>query len=219
MNFKEYYLNLSVTQKMQLYIIIIGIFYMIDYSLSIVNNQSEKQIIKQEKKVNRNYDSSDIIKKLEEIATLYNIYINSIVVEKMTIKLNIKGDFEGLVGFIKKTDDILLIKELSLWQEDKYILGELNISLEKYMLNKKKHLNYVISNPFENLEKKKEKIIQKEKVYKLSAIIGKEVCIDDNWYKKGDILENMKLIDILDEYIILENLDTSNKIKIELFKD
>lgn len=100
---------------------------------------------------------------------------------------------------------------------------EADFLIKEIRENKAEPISEFAKNPFES-SKEIDFIVQKQKNKKVNSrlvfhsILGKNVLINNKWYKKGDFVAGMKLVKIGDHFIIL-SLSNKSKRRLELAKN
>ena len=212
---KSTFENLTTIQKLQLYLIIPMIFWLLLFLFEnylIVNFKSDSlqknsSVIDIPKNKIENMSISKIIQYIEQKAKYYKLKIQSIQSKQKTIMVEINGSYLNTLGFLQKIKLHYQIRNFEVIQEEK--LTRLYITLNnEYFFNK------------DSMEKEfsKENIQSKSILIKvkLEAIVGNEVLIDGVWFKQGEIYKQYEIIDINNSFIKLQKKEIKQLIKVEL---
>lgn len=187
------------------------------FSQDIFNNFNKKssnikspQVLKYQNKL-KTINSKIIIKNklstiniLEENHRKYKIFTESITIQEYKINLKLSGNYIDLINLLRFYQVHFSIIYFKLYYVTNKLYAEISINT-KYFFNKDNVINNIksLENPFflKKIRKQQKQIEIKQKVIKckilrISAIIKNEVLIDNLWYKRGDIVNNNKILDI-----------------------
>lgn len=230
LNFKSSFEKLSSIQKIELYLLVLMLYGSIVYFYEdifppkqILDTRNNIELLRYQKELK--LLNSKIIKKeelyniksLEDKAKEFNLFIKSLSIDKNCVNMQLRGDFLSLTNFLNYAQ---LYYHIGQFVFDK---NGVNLHLNiKYLYNEK--YTYIkiqdLANPFKKQRikpdilviKKPQKIVQHKDI-KVMAILLDEVCIDNKWYKKKQIVSNYKILAINISEIEVLNMKT-NKINI-----
>ena len=216
MQFKYYFNTLPLKDKILLYLlvpIILGfcLFLFEKYFLpdvKIENKQSTCNI----KRVKIDIDNIQAIKYIEDVASQFEINIVTLKINKRLFKIKINGSYQNSMNFIYNLEYSMKIKSLKIIKTlDGIILTE-GIFVIKRIANNSLYNLEKIPNPFNKI-----KSYIKNSTLRLTAIIGRNICINGKWYQKNSIIGKYKIKTIHSNYVELEN--NNKTIKLEINKD
>ena len=122
---------------------------------------------------------------------------------KNSIELKFEGNFHNIMNTLKEFQNKFIIKKFEIQKENNIIYANVVLNTT-YMFNDKS--NQVIYNKFNNpFIKQAKKKMQVPKDIKITAIIDKEVLINEKWYKKDDTISIYNIINITNKHIVLFN--------------
>jgi hypothetical protein len=227
LNFKYKFINLSLKDKILLYLLpillLLFTYLNIDNSLpekDIKNTKIKVQIKKEQTKIKnlktkqKKFTKLDILKSYEKLAKSLEIDISNIEFTKNYIELDFQGEYKNTINFFYTIDRINNIVSFSLEYKD----GKLFIKslLKSKIFNDINSLSIAyendIANPFVKLSISKDNIYSKSK-----AIIGDWVMLDNDWYTIGDKYKKYIIKKIYKDYILL-GFGTKT-IKMEIFNE
>lgn len=225
------FINSLFRIKIELYLLPLMLIYFV-YYLSVTFTNDEKLIeiktnINISEYENKKFSGSflELFSTIEKNAKLLNMQVISLNNKKNLIELKVNGKKDALPELIGKIENINSFTKI-----DSIIINNKN-DLDVYSFNLKISLNKFYIKKLEkekNIEKDKkaEKAEKAEKVdavspslkpkitYKIKGIIDNYVLINNSWIKKGESIDNLKLIEIKRNYVVLEN--NNKKLKLEL---
>lgn len=232
--------NSSLKTKIELYLLPLLIIYLLYYILS---NMPENQI-KEIKKttninsyINKKFDASflDLFNKIETIAKQLNIKVQSLNNIENSVELRVYAKIKDIGKLIKKIEAInnfTKITSISIYKKDeldRYLIDFI-VDLNSFYLKNindsdeekyKKSEKTTAKEKQKKIENKKEDSIKisnnKKEEYKLTAIVSDFVMINDKWIKKGERIDDLKLVKVSKNFIILQN--HKNKFKLELINE
>jgi hypothetical protein len=167
-------------------------------------------------------DELYIVNSLEQKAKELDLFIQSININKHCLNMQVDGKFTKLSEFLNYIQLHYRIGRFVLNKED------IDLSLDvRYFYNEVYTYNKLenLVNPFEKKRVitktivKKTPIKKKTKEIKISAIVLDEVCIDNKWYKKEQIVLNHKILAIYENTIEVQNMKTNKKNIIKLHSE
>lgn len=217
MNFKLYFNQLKVYQKIELYLLVIMFYGSILYFYSdifIIKNTKNTTIIKH-KDINSfknkivKKDQLFFIKYIEKNIKKYNLFSNTIKINNNTIKVSLNGKYNDIINFIKNIEQHLILKNIILQKDKRKIVLNLTIKIDYFYNLLASNLSDTnVPNPF--LKIKEKKILKTKNLslnLNLSAIIGDIVYINEKPYKKYDTISGYKIIKIDLNNVVLNQKD------------
>lgn len=224
------FINLSFKTKIELYILPLMLLYLADYSYTYLSNNKINEIktsININQFDNKKFDGSflELFNEIEKNAQDLNIQVNSLNNKKNIIDLKISAKVEDLVKLINRIENINNFTKISIINiydknEVGFYLIDIAIDLNKFYLKTidKIEKKIVVENKKELLENTEIKTIDvKEKTtYELKAIISDFILVNETWIKKGENLDDFKLIEINKDHVILESKNNKENLKLEL---
>lgn len=217
MNFKLYFNQLKVYQKIELYLLVIMFYGSILYFYSdifIIKNTKNTTIIKH-KDINSfknkivKKDQLFFIKYIEKNIKKYNLFSNTIKINNNTIKVSLNGKYNDIINFIKNIEQHLILKNIILQKDKRKIVLNLTIKIDYFYNLLASNLSDTnVPNPF--LKIKEKKILKTKNLslnLNLSAIIGDIVYINEKPYKKYDTISGYKIIKIDLNSVVLKQKD------------
>ncbi|MEA2050513.1 MAG: hypothetical protein U9O56_07270 [Campylobacterota bacterium] len=227
MNIKTNFEEISFIQKIELYIIIIAIFIVLNYfytnyihtiktplkntNVSKINQKLiDSKLIKKSKII--------LIKEIDEISEEFNINILKAQYYKNYFNLKLDGNFIDIINFYNHLSVHFNIKYFNINIENKKIVANIKFDI-KYYFNPKYIYNKLnnIPNPF--VYKTKNKSLKKDIKIIVNAIVGNNVLINHKWYTQDSTINNYKLNLIDKDFILLEDLKSKKILKVKVFND
>jgi len=138
-----------------------------------------------------------------------NLLVGEIQIIKNHVHIQISGNYQDIIHFLRKIEENFMLLRFELKYEEVF---SCTLRLDKIFLidTKRKVLQEEnFSNPF--IVQNKNKPIELA-ILNIEAIIGREVLIDATWYKKGDTVNQYRVLDVSKNMVIL--VDTKSKKKI-----
>ncbi|MCK5294508.1 MAG: hypothetical protein KAJ49_07650 [Arcobacteraceae bacterium] len=230
MRFKYYFLNLSLFQKIEFYLI--PLFIVIFVYLNIGDIVVEKNIknediivkeiesyqlkIKELNSVNKtkNTDQIQILKQYELLAQNLTINITNINFQTNNLYIEFNGKYLNSIGFLNIVEKMNKISFLNFSYENSILCIKAvfdsrdfnNINFDNIQTDNS------VANPFIKIKDKNSTTI--DSISK--AIIGEYVILNGVWYKVGDNYQKYTIYKIYDNYIELKYGDKITKM--EIFK-
>jgi len=212
---KSNFEQLPFRQKVELYFII-PIFFTIVFIIlqklliikepSIVQKQqqlsvkslSDKIVVKNNKEI-MDYIETQIAK--------HDIFVQSMATSNHNISLSVNSSFDTLIKFLYILEQHLIIEEFSLdrVEPNSKMIKSRVVFLSEYFVNpnQKEKIVKNIKNPFFQeseiiVSTEENRMINKSKstMLQVDAIVTNEVLIQGDWYKKGDIFQKIKIVQI-----------------------
>lgn len=228
-----YFKNLlSLSNKLYIFIfLVLSIsltFYFSYFDFSIQNSHKENTIKKLNELVN-NYEKKDkSIDLLVSVASLEKyLEKNSIKIVDMkffpkAFSINLKGTYKPtmkVIEIIEKKSSLFSVKNMSaVYDNDKKLLNlflDINVLKEENLYKKTKYTNFVNVFDKNDDEKKIEnKVLRKEYLPKLIAIVDNKVLIENKWLKVGENINKNKIVYIGRDYIKIKSNEKIVQIKI-----
>lgn len=212
MKFKRCFESLSKIQKIEIYLIVLMVYALIFifYEALLTGIRTDlthkELIIKTEKSPQVSLNRINHIELLKYIGTLndkFDISLLDTQVLKNSIELKLEGNFDNIITILKEFQNKFKVHKFEI-QNDNDVLFVSVILNTQFIFNNQnnKISHHKTHNPF---IKKEEKKIKVYKDIKVTAIIGKEVLIQGQWYKKNDTVSIYNIININKEDIVLFN--------------
>lgn len=201
-NFEKSFYSFELKTKIQLFILPLLIIYFIYYFHDLYKVEDKKIDFapKVEKKFSESY--LELFRKIEDLAILNKLEIINLGKEKELVKISLKGSLSKISKFlfdIENLNNFTNISRIKYEVVQNSAIYELDIRLDKYYAKNLKQIEY-----------KKEN----ENLYKLRAIIGNFVVINEKMYRLGENIDKYKLSKITKNYVLLEN--GLSQIKLEI---
>lgn len=228
MDIKEKFENLKVYQKLELYIIITIIYFIIWYLY-------EPKVIKTDSKnpntfLSENYknkishiknsflkkEDKEIVFLLYELSDRFNCNLKNLKIDKNIVSMELESKFINIFNFLINLNEHFNIKYLRLKKADKTVLLKIDFSKKYFYKSDQSHSYNNLPNPF-NYNETLTKNTKSELV--LKAIVSNNIFLNGKWYKKGDRVGEYKVISIKDEYVVLFNDKSDKKLFLKVFKD
>ena len=229
---KSNFEQLSFRQKVELYFIVPIFFTIIFIFLQKILIIKEPNILQKQQQLSvqslsdkivvRN--SKEIMDYIETQIAKHDIFIQSTTISNHTISLSINSSFDSLIEFLYILEQHLIIEEFSLdrLEPNSKMIKSRVVFLSEYFVNpnQKEKIVKNIKNPFFHESKiivstEENTMINKSKstMLQVDAIVTNEVLIQGNWYKKGDIFQKIKIVQI-DPTVVKVLHQETNKIEI-----
>ncbi len=228
---KSNFEQLPFRQKVELYFIV-PIFFTIVFIIlqkrliikepSIVQKQqqlsvkslSDKIVVKNNKEI-MDYIETQIAK--------HDIFVQSMTTSNHNISLSVNSSFDTLIKFLYILEQHLIIEEFSLdrVEPNSKMIKSRVVFLSEYFVNpnQKEKIVKNIKNPFFQeseiiVSTEENTMINKSKstMLQVDAIVTNEVLIQGDWYKKGDIFQKIKIVQI-DPTVVKVLHQETNKIE------
>ncbi|MEA3512842.1 MAG: hypothetical protein U9R37_04520 [Campylobacterota bacterium] len=225
MLFKKYFENLSLKEKVQLYLLVFMfygtvVYFFDDLDFKYIENKvvNSKDIETKDKisEIKNKFSKKDklfILKKIENQAISFDVIVDNIKFKENCTSLSLKGKYLNVVNLVQYYDIYFIIKSLQFEYKDKELICKVKLDT-KYIYNDENIYTYDknIPNPFvyntkSTKEKKNNKLV-------INAILNNKVLIDNNWYAKDDIVNKQKIIKIDINYIEVLKSDIIKRIYI-----
>lgn len=153
----------------------------------------------------------------------YKIEIDSMKFRNDTVQLNISGRFENCINFLNNLEFHLLLKNLKIKKQPALVMEA--VYDKKYFFNEKAIYQKIASlpNPFLENIAAVDKTIEVEKnldvSFKITAIIGKLINIDGEWYQKDATINGRKIVEIYPNMVKILDIKTKEVKKLYLYKE
>lgn len=212
---KKAFENLSLVQKIQLYLLLPMFFWLLLFSIETllvspnkgVNFQQKNRVTIDKNKIEKSI-SAKVINFLEEKIELYSLSLKTINIKTKNISLEVTGGLENSLSFVQKIQIHLKIVSYKLIKNEKDIHLTLHLNSE-YFFNKE-----LIDKEFVVASKRSKKHFIN---LKIDAIVNGEVLLDNLWYKEGEIYKNKyQIIQITQQYIKIKHISTQDSFKVNL---
>ena len=232
-NFKNSFENSSLKTKIELYllpILLLFLLYVVFDDKKIVENENNQnsELLNIE---NKKFSDSilELSSKIEEIAKSENLIIQKTQSSKEQIITQLKGKRDYLLKFLEKVEEInsfTKIDFLSLKKfENEIYLIDVRVDVSKYYLKNKKvkdiiNIEQEEINGTKEDEHKEEIIVRPD--FKINAIVGSNIFINDTWFELNDEVLGYKIETIANDYVILKKNKDIIKLEvnsIEYFKN
>jgi hypothetical protein len=178
-----------------------------------INPSSSKKTIQELKENMIKKDSFYIVNQLEKEASLLNIDLKDIKLQKPKLILQFLSNYNNSLLFLRYLELHYKIDSFTIKKDGK--LFDINIAIfTTYLFNQNYKLDNTkdILNPYINYKDLHTKKIQKPDI-KIIAILDNEVLIDKKWYKLNDIINGYKIIKITDDSIQISDKTKTYTIK------
>lgn len=207
-----------------------GVLYYFENFYSFDQEKKIKQQTLKNINIANKIDSSlqsEVLHYIQKKLISLNIDNSSVVVQnsnKISLEFTsgYKNSFE-LLSMIQKHFKVLFLSVVSKEQ-----LLEVQIVLDtQYIFDKNmtKPLSISLKDPFYYKKEKIKKVIiqQKKEIftipkYQVDGILGDEVLINQQWYIKGDMIEDNKIMDIKNNTIFFQNITNKKQFEIKYDK-
>ncbi|MCD4758045.1 MAG: hypothetical protein K8R39_07230 [Arcobacteraceae bacterium] len=210
---KSNFEQLPFRQKVELYFIIPIFFTIIFIFLQKLLIIKEPNIVQQQLSVKSLSDkivvknNKEIMDYIETQIAKHDIFVQAMTTSNHTISLNINSSFDPLIEFLYILEQHLIIEEFSLdrVEPNSKMIKSRVVFLSEYFVNptQKEKIVKNIKNPFFQetktiVLKEENTIINKSQstMLQVDAIVTNEVLIQGDWYKKGDIFQKIKIVQI-----------------------
>jgi len=227
---KSNFEQLPFRQKVELYFIIPIFFTIIFIFLQKLLIIKEPNIVEQQLSVKSLSDkivvknNKEIMDYIETQIAKHDIFVQAMTTSNHTISLNINSSFDPLIEFLYILEQHLIIEEFSLdrVEPNSKMIKSRVVFLSEYFVNptQKEKIVKNIKNPFFQetktiVLKEENTIINKSQstMLQVDAIVTNEVLIQGDWYKKGDIFQKIKIVQIEPTVVKVLHQET-NKIEI-----
>lgn len=147
----------------------------------------------------------------------HKIQIRSLKFKNDLLILDIHGIFENCINFLIELGLHIKLEDLKIKKETSTIHMQA-VYNKKYFFNERSSYKKIASipNPFHQDSNESN---EENSTFNLKAIIQDFVNINAQWYKKGDILNDHKILEISPNMVKLSNIKTKAVKKIYLFKE
>jgi len=214
---KSLFENLTLVQKVQLYLLVPMLFWLLFFGIETVFSQPRVGIISPksnfitiEKNKLETTTSSKIVRFIENKIELYKVTLHNIDIKKRLISIRVSGKAKDILSFLQKMQIHLDLISFELLQEKEDLVFHLVVDSE-YFFNKE-----LLSKEFFS-HTKAQKI--KKPHIKLEAIVDNEVLINDIWYKKGASYKSYQIINIEKNFITLKDTQSQKSFKVDLLNE
>lgn len=232
MNIKKRFEELKRKEQIQLcgivfmcYILIFVFYEDISDKLFPKTLESTQKIFhKPVKTQDKRLSNLELYQYLNKIVKKYNIDLIETQIAQNNIKIDIRGKFDDLISFMNKYEQNFVIESYEMEPIDKSMMAlSLSINIEKfYESSNMKKKDIKATNPYFNegqeiSQNKKSSPLRTETVNKkdreviITAIIGSEILIRDQWYEIDDIYEHHKVKEIGKRSVIFINTKTDKE--------
>jgi len=230
MRLRDRFSSLKFYQKIELYILVVIFYSFCYYMLSyldidhkkIKNSNSEAIFLNKIDRLKESIshiDKTSAIKLIESVAVKKEIDIYDMQIKKRDIVVKARSGYQNGMWFLYYLQNHFFIKQFEL-NYDKKILDIVVTVDISYLYDK--NINYqkleTIPNPFVNVKNLKHNFSNKEDI-KLTAIVASMVCIDNKWYKKGDIVDGKRVVAIGFNSVELEDIKTLKRITTKVYNE
>ncbi len=227
MSIKSSFIQLKLFQKIELYIIVIIAFILLNYLLEqyLDKNKTIPKVTNQIATTNYallkqkiiKKDKNQIIKEINNISTKFNIAILHSNYSKSNIKLKLKGKHSKVINFLDYLCSHFNIENFNIIKQDSIILSEVNIKIKYYFNpNLEYNLRKDIINPFVNYTRTSRRT---EENLKLNAIVANNIMINNKCYRLFDIVNRYKIIEINKNSVKLKHLKSKKDIILKVYDD
>jgi hypothetical protein len=211
---KEKFEQCTTRDMLLLYLIVVMI-----YSLVYIfyDNLSRVLFVHQVKKSSLVIPTKKTLQKIKKLSDLemieyfninakkYKLYSTGLKISQNTIDFKGKGTFINTMTFLNKVEKNFILKRFDIKYSDDI---EVTLIISKEYLSdsiSKVEMLPKLSNPF---VLKKEIQSSFPKSIDITAIMDFEILVDNNWYKKDDMISQYKVLSIYKDKVIL--LDTQS---------
>lgn len=229
--FKERFESLAFFQKIEVVLIILivygGVLYYVDSFYSFDQEKKLKQQTLKNIDITNKIDistQSEALQYIQDKLIVCNIDNSSIVVQNsQKISLEFISAYKNSFKLLSTIEKYFKILSLSIVPKEQLLEVQLVLDT-KYIFDKNmtKHLPNSLEDPFYyKKEKIKEVIVEKKEEtfkipkYQVDGILGDEVLINQQWYLKGDVIENNKVLDIKNNTIFFQNIINKKQFEIK----
>ena len=216
---KSLFEKLTWVQKIQLYLLVPMLFWLLFFGIETLFMQSYKNTIT----LKNNHSTikksklekttlSKIVKFIENKIELYKVTLHKVDIKKRVIAIKVSGKKENILSFLQKMQTHLDLISFELLQLKKEFVFHFVVD-GKYFFNTE-----LLAKEFLTPTNIKTQKIKKLYI-KLEAIIDKEVLIDGVWYKQGARYKSYKIINIEKSFIILKDIQSQKSFKVDLLNE
>jgi len=132
----------------------------------------------------------------------YQIFLREIKITQNTIDIKVDGSFNNVINFLSNVSQNFTINQFEISKKDDSIHLTLRLS-KKFSMSKTEYKELEkIANPFVSREVSQASILSN---LKIDAIIGLEILVNNNWYKKDDMINEFKIIEVRKTTVLLYN--------------
>ncbi len=226
MKFKYYFNYLSLKERVLSFLLIPLILFLL-FSLTqrlflndyIKIKQKQIKLIKSQIKKSKSniFKPNDIvtIQFIENIANISNIQILSIEINKSSFNLKTLGNYQNSINFLIYLEQNMETTALKIYNEEPNTIIQGTFKIHTLLTIDNLNIMENIPNPFIQI-KHRTKILNNN-ILQLMAIFDKEVCINNKWYNKGDIIGKYKIVSIFTNHI--ELIKNGVILKLEVYKN
>lgn len=124
----------------------------------------------------------------------YNVFLEEIKMSQNLIDIKVDGHFHNIINFLLEVSQYFIINQFEMSKKDNKINIALRLDREIAYIEKRKYpMTRQIKNPF--ILKKIENI-SKSSLIQITAIVDLEILVNNIWYKKFDMINEFKIIEI-----------------------
>lgn len=228
MFFREKYEQLAFFQKLELYLIILivyfGIYYYFENSMSFdkqmrFDQSSNKLISKKIQQISSNKALELVQQKLIES----HIQEDSLTIQGKNLLLEFQSSYNKSFRFLQFLENHFSIEYLNIDAQKSFLKIKVILNIKNiFDIQQSKFINGKLGNPFYFKSTRQNKI---EKIktdnfivpqIQIDAILDNEILIDGVWYGLNDSIKDNKIIKIEQERVIFKNLLHKKKFIIKM---
>jgi len=132
----------------------------------------------------------------------YQIFLREIKITQNTIDIKVDGSFNNVINFLSNVSQNFSINQFEISKKDDSIHLTLRLS-KKFSISKTEYKELEkIANPFVSTEVSH---ASTQSNIKIDAIIDLEILVNNNWYKKDDMINEFKIIEVKKTTVLLYN--------------
>ena len=217
LNIKERFENYSLKEQVLLYfsVLLFSILVFILYgnwqkSLYIIKSKDTVTLAKEVVAKKEKLSDVELLKYFNKNIELFNITLQEINISQKRTTLKAIGRYSPIINFLRVLSHNFKIEQFSIENNVGKVFISLELNTSRFFKSGQKNLiSKKFVNPFlyEIADKTK-----KSSPFIINAIIDTEVLINNRWYKKDEIINNYKILEIKKDALILMDLEHNSKI-------
>jgi len=227
LNIKEKFELLQGKEKIQLYLIVLMLCFLVfifykEIVSSLFQQKIENKVILQNtnNQKPKKLTHIELITYMNDTSKHYGVLLLESIISQNSIKIQARGKFKNIVNFMGNIEENFQIKKFEIKRFDTKIDVSVTLSTKVFFTHETKHIDTAqVANPFYVTSYMNKKNKKKEKNLVVSAIVEKEILINNEWYKIDDIVEGYKIIEMKNNQVTFVDIKTDKKIIKGIFNE
>lgn len=228
MFFRQKYEQLALFQKVELFLIILivyfGIYYYfenyINFDKQMIFDQSSNKIIsKKIQQISSNKVLELVQKKLIEL----HIQEDALTIQGKNILLEFRTSYNKSFKLLQFLENHFKVVDLNINAKESFLKIKVIVDIQNtFDIQQTNSINDKLQDPFyyQNIKQKKIETTKTDNFIipqiKIDAILGNEVLVSGVWYQLHDSIEENKIIKIEKERVLFKNSPTKKEFTIKM---